>query len=42
MKHKFYYKTRFGGWVCKCYRYFDTEEELADHITKRVGHITEE
>jgi len=35
MKHKFNYKTELGGWVCTCQRYFDSEEELNEHIERR-------
>jgi hypothetical protein len=32
MNHKLKYRTKLGGWVCTCQRYFDTEEELKQHI----------
>ena len=32
MKHKFGYRTEYGGWVCTCSRYFDSENELNEHI----------
>ena len=32
MKHKFNYRTELGGWVCSCTRYFDSEDELNEHI----------
>jgi len=32
MKHKLNYRTEYGGWVCSCSRYFDSEVELNKHI----------
>ena len=32
MEHKFNYRTKYGGWVCKCQRYFDNETQLNEHI----------
>jgi len=36
MEHGFSYRTHFGGWVCKCQRYFDDQEELNQHIKEKT------
>jgi hypothetical protein len=36
MIHKFNYRTKLGGWVCKCQRYFDSEEDLNKHIKEEL------
>lgn len=36
MIHEFKLRTRYDGWVCTCGRYFDSEEELQDHIIEKI------
>ena len=36
MIHEFELKTKYGGYVCTCGRYFDSQEQLQDHIIERI------
>jgi hypothetical protein len=37
--HELNYRTPYGGWVCTCSQYFDSKEELDEHIKKKKGKL---